>query len=164
MWCQNLNFGDLHGCLVGKYQPFSKISFLALKKSLNPSVQDLTIQWQIPFFDFFLNIDQNIPKKFRTVIIHYFTRKMLSESILDLGKCPNQKMHESESACFPVEALCKAQNCIWKQFSHKVLFNYYSKFYLERFSLYLTKSKNGFPIVFSNFQILHGRARGFLSS
>ena len=27
-------------------------------------------------------------------------RKMLSESILDLGKCPNRKMHESESAGF----------------------------------------------------------------
>ena len=27
-------------------------------------------------------------------------RKMLSDSILDLGKCPNRKMHESESAFF----------------------------------------------------------------
>ena len=27
---------------------------------------------------------------------------MLSELILDLGKCPNQKTHESESACFLV--------------------------------------------------------------
>ena len=26
---------------------------------------------------------------------------MLLEMILDLGKCPNQKMHESESAVFP---------------------------------------------------------------
>ena len=127
MWCQNLNFGDLHGCLVGKYQPFSKISFLAIKKSLNPSVQDLTIQWQIPFFDFFKYRPKH-SKKIRTVIIHYFTRKKFSESILDLGKCPSQKMHESESACFPVEALCKAQNRIWKQSFHKVLFSYYSKF------------------------------------
>ena len=38
--------------------------------------------------------------------------KMLSDSILDLEKCPNPKMHESESACFPVEALCKVQNPI----------------------------------------------------
>ena len=36
--------------------------------------------------------------------MYYFMRKMLSESILDLGKCPNQKMHESECACFQVGA------------------------------------------------------------
>ena len=36
-------------------------------------------------------------------------RKILSESILDLGKCPNRKMHESERACFPVGALREVQ-------------------------------------------------------
>ena len=36
-------------------------------------------------------------------------RTMLSDSILDLKKCPNRKTHESESACFPVEALCEVQ-------------------------------------------------------
>ena len=35
---------------------------------------------------------------------------MLTDSILDLGKCPNRKTHESESACFPLWALCEAQN------------------------------------------------------
>ena len=39
-------------------------------------------------------------------------RKMISESILDLGKYPNQKTHLSESACFLVGALCKVQNPI----------------------------------------------------
>ena len=34
MWCQNQNFGDPHGCLVGKDDQFGKISFLALKKNL----------------------------------------------------------------------------------------------------------------------------------
>ena len=30
MWCPNQNFGDPHGCLVGKYKPFGKkMSFLA---------------------------------------------------------------------------------------------------------------------------------------
>ena len=38
--------------------------------------------------------------------------KMLSDSILDLGKCPNRKTHESESACFPVGALPEVQNRI----------------------------------------------------
>ena len=54
-------------------------------------------------------------------------RKMLSETILDLGKCPNRKTHESESACFLVGALCKVQNL--KAVSHKVLYNYYSIFF-----------------------------------
>ena len=75
-------------------------------------------------------------------------RKMLSDSILDLGKCPNRKMHESESACFPVGALSEVQNRISKHFSHEVLYNLYSYFFLERVGLYLTKSRNIFPIVF----------------
>ena len=37
-------------------------------------------------------------------------KKMLSDKILNLWKCPNQKIHESENACFPVRALCKVQN------------------------------------------------------
>ena len=39
-------------------------------------------------------------------------RKMLSDSILDLGDCPNWKTLEIESACFPVGALhiAKLQN------------------------------------------------------
>ena len=48
-------------------------------------------------------------------------RKLLSDSILDLGKRPNWKMHESESAKFLVQALPKVQNQIQMQFSHKVL-------------------------------------------
>ena len=42
---------------------------------------------------------------FETVIVEDFISKMLLESILDLRKCPNQKMHESESAGFLVWAL-----------------------------------------------------------
>ena len=54
-------------------------------------------------------------------------RKMISERIVDLGKCSNQKMHESESASFPVWPLPKVQNQFRKHFSHKVLYNYCSK-------------------------------------
>ena len=116
---------------------------------MNPSAQDLRIQWEIHFFTF-LNIGQNAPKKIRIVIIQYFIRKMLSKSIFDLGNCPNRKAHEIKSACFLIGALCNVQNPIWNQFSHKVLYNYYSNFLLERFNLYLTKSKIGFHIVLSN--------------
>ena len=39
------NFGDRHGCLVGKYKQFGKKnSFLAGRKTLNPSAQDLKMQ------------------------------------------------------------------------------------------------------------------------
>ena len=53
-------------------------------------------------------------------------RKLLSKLILDFGKCPNQKTHESESAGFLVWALPEVQNCFRKQFLHKVIYNYYS--------------------------------------
>ena len=43
--------------------------------------------------------------------------KLLSEMILDIGKCPNQTMHESESA----GALPQVQIHFKKQFSHKEL-------------------------------------------
>ena len=51
--------------------------------------------------------------------MYYFLRKMLSDSILDVGKCANQKMHESESACFLVVALSQVQNDSEKS-SHKI--------------------------------------------
>ena len=75
---------------------------------------------------------------------------MLAERIMDLGKCSNQKMHESESAGFPVLALPEVQNQFRKRFSHKVLCNYgWIKFSLSG-SVSIQKSKkNGFPIVFS---------------
>ena len=62
------------------------------------------------FFPFF-NTDRNAPKVFfRTVIIEHFIRKLLLKLTLDLGKCPNQKTHESESAGFLFWALPVVQN------------------------------------------------------
>ena len=75
---------------------------------------------------------------------------MLSKSILDLGNCPNRKKHESESAFFLVGALRKVQNRTKSSFPIKYYVITILNFFLERFSPYLTKSKNGFPIVFSN--------------
>ena len=59
-----VNFGAPHGCLVGKYKAFGeKISALAWeKKPLNPSAQDLKIQWETQF-SIFLVVDQSAPKK-----------------------------------------------------------------------------------------------------
>ena len=60
---------------------------------------------------------------------------MLSETILDLRKCPNKKTHESESAGFLIWALPEVKNCFQKQYLHKVLYNYYSKFFCGAFCL-----------------------------
>ena len=60
-------------------------------------------------------------------MICHFIRKLLSKLILDFGKCPNQKMHESESAGFLVWALPMVQNHFSKQFYQKVLYSYCSK-------------------------------------
>ena len=137
MWCPNKNLGDPHGYLVGKYKPFNKqISFPASKKTLNPSAQDLKMQLEIHFLTWF-NMNQNAPIFLKIVIIKYFMRKLSSNSILDLGKCPNLKTHES--ACFPAGPLRKIQKWIRKHFSHKVLYNHYSKKNLERFAFYLPK-------------------------
>ena len=43
-------------------------------------------------------------------------RKMLSDSTLDLGKCPNWKTHESKSACFPIGALPEVKKLNLKEF------------------------------------------------
>ena len=49
-------------------------------------------------------------------------RKLLLKIILDLRKCPNMKIHESESA----GALLEVQNPFQKQFYHKVMYIYCS--------------------------------------
>ena len=77
-------------------------------------------------------------------------RKMLSDSILDLRKRHNRKTCTFTFMRFPPGALPEVQNWIWKHFSHKVLYTYYSKKKLECFGSYLTKWKNGFPIASIN--------------
>ena len=53
---------------------------------------------------------------------------MLSDSILGLTKCPNRKKCTFTFMHLPVGALPEVQNWIWKHFSHKVLYNYFSFF------------------------------------
>ena len=88
--------------------------------------------------------------------------KLLSDSILDLGNCPNFKTCTFTFMHFPVGALPEVQNRIRKQFSHKVLYSFLTKFFLERFGQYLKKSKKGFPIVFSN--LARKGSRGFFQA
>ena len=82
--------------------------------------------------------------------MYYFMRKMLSDSMLDLAKCPNRKMHKSEPACFLLGHSPRSKIKSEKN-SHKVCINYCSKFFLEAFLSIVKKvKKRGFPIVFSN--------------
>ena len=76
-------------------------------------------------------------------------RKMFSDSILDLGKCPNPKTHESESACFQVGHFARSKIKSKSIF----LIKYYIITILKKFGAIrciFNKVKNGFPIVFSN--------------
>ena len=43
-------------------------------------------------------------------------RKLLSDSILDLAKCPNRKTYTFTFMCFPIGAHPKVQNWLWKPF------------------------------------------------
>ena len=71
-------------------------------------------------------------------------RKLLSKMFLELGKCPNQEMHEMESAGF----LPEVQYNFRKQFSQKVLYTYCFKF-LWSVSVSILKSKKiDFPLYF----------------
>ena len=71
-------------------------------------------------------------------------------------KCPNQKMHESESAGYLVWALPEVQNRFWKQFLLKVLYNYYSK-KIEVFRLKKWRSKKFISYCILKMGFDHGR-------
>ena len=87
------------------------------------------------------------------VIIQDLIKQLLSESILDLRKWPNQKTHESESGGFLVWALSKVQNLFQKTVFNEVLYNYYFTFFCwEHFVSKNDVSKNGFTIVFSKLE------------
>ena len=66
---------------------------------------------------------------------------MLSDSILDLAKCPNLKTHTFTFMSFPVGELPNVQNWILKHFSHKVLYNYYYKSFFWAFWFIFNKVK-----------------------
>ena len=66
MLCQNQNFGDPHGCFVGKYKPFgTKISFLAWEKNPEPFRARFEKEMGNPFFDFV----KYEPKRSKKIII-----------------------------------------------------------------------------------------------
>ena len=84
-------------------------------------------------------------------------RKMLSDLILDLAKCLNRKTC-TFTLCvfrlrhFPRSKIESESICLKKYYIITI-------FLIECFGLYLTKSKNGFPIVLSN--LARKGSRGF---
>ena len=88
-------------------------------------------------------------------------RKMLSYSILDLSKCLNRKTCTFTFMRFRLRLFPRSKFESESVFFHKVMYKYCSKTNFDNFGLYLKKSRNGFPIVFSN---LGGRVWGIFSS
>ena len=78
-------------------------------------------------FNFFKIIDINDLKKVSYEIRYTFQSNLLSELILYLRKCPNQKMYESESASLVLWALPEIQNQFQKQIWLKSIPNYKTK-------------------------------------
>ena len=75
--------------------------FSGKKETLPRSNHILKIQWEINFFKRYFK-DETLHNFFKNSYYTDLIIKLLSESILDLGKSPNQKTHESESADFLV--------------------------------------------------------------
>ena len=161
MQCQNSNFGNPHGCLVGKNKPFAKQFATQLEKNpLNPSAQDLKIHWVIHFLTM-LNIGRNAPKKNLNSNYIVLYEKRFSDSILDLGKCPNPKTHESESACFQVGHFARSKIESESIFLIKFyIITILNIFWSNLVYIYQSR-KMDFPLYF---QILSGRVQGFFSS
>ena len=68
-----------------------------------------------------------------------FMGKLLSEMILDMGKC---------TCTFTFMRIPEVQNRFRMQFSHKVIYNYYSKKNWGCFGQYLKSKKVDFPLYF----------------
>ena len=87
-------------------------------------------------------------QKNRIVNIKYFVRKMLLDSIFDLGKCPNRKTHESESAFFWLGHFARSK--IKSESIFLIKYYIINSKKKRAFWPLFNKVKNGFPLVFSN--------------
>ena len=84
------------------------------KKTLNPSAQDLKIQWEIRFSTFLCWSKRS--KKIYNRNLGLLISKLLSKSILGLGKWSNWKYANTYLRIFTVWPLPEVQNWFWKQF------------------------------------------------
>ena len=75
---------------------------------------------------------------------------MLSDSIFDPGKYPNQKVYKSESAGFLVWVFLEVQNWFWKQFLIKFYIITILNFLLSVSSKKNCIKKMEFPLYFQN--------------
>ena len=131
---------------------FFRIFFRLKKSPPTPAKSRFENTIGNPFFGTLFFGTKCSTKKFRTVIIQHFIKKLLSDLIPDLGKCPNQKTHEIRKYTylhvfwfghFPRSGIESGSSLLIKCYIITVLI-----FFFQRFGQYLKKSKNGFPIVF----------------
>ena len=77
-------------------------------------IKILKFNWKSNFFTF-LTIDQNALKKFSYVIRYTFWSNLLSELVLDPGKCPKKKTCTFTFMHFLVRALPEVKNQFRRQ-------------------------------------------------
>ena len=116
---------------------FSLSRYVPTNFSLFPNPQSAIfnskIQWEMIFFPFLKLLIKKIWTTNSYVIRYTFQSNLLLKRILDLGKCPNQKMHESEIAGFLLWALLEVQNQFPKQIWLKCIPNYITKELVKKF-------------------------------
>ena len=100
---------------------------------------------------FFFNTDLNTLQKFWTVIKYYLIKKNAFGNDLDLGKCPNQEMHESESTVFsPMSEIISESSFLIKSYIVTVVI------FLWRVLVRLKRIKeNGFSILISKMGLVN---------
>ena len=117
------------------------------KKTLNPSAQDVKIQWEIKFSTFCCW--SKCSKKIYNRNMDLLISKLLSKSILDVGKWSNWKYANTYLHIFSLTTSGSP-----KLISKAVLKwegpYFYRNFFLEDLDKQQKKLKMGFPIVFSN--------------
>ena len=83
--------------------------------------------------------------KIRTVTIKHFIKKLLSDLVPDLGRCPNHNTHEIRKymylRAFWFRHFLRSRIKSKSIFFYKVLYNYCSTFFLETFCLKKLRSK-----------------------
>ena len=92
-----------------------KISALAWKNPLNPSAQDLKIQWEIQFSTFFV-VGQNAPKFFFTIEIWTFSFQNCFQNQFWTSGSGQTENTQIRICVFSVWPLPEVQNWFWKQF------------------------------------------------
>ena len=109
------------------------------------------VKLEIICFFFFKNTDRNALQNFlNSNYIGLNKKKLLLEMIFDLAKCPNQKMHESESAVFsPMSEIIFKSSFLIKSYIFTVLI------FLWSVLVRLIRKKNWISIFISKMDLVY---------